>query len=178
MTSGDEAQAALVQALQDVERKVGELEKKLEESVKNEDTLRDSLAHQQEVHEALQRESAIAQAVLEETMKTLTFKTTSLEQMQADMNDKASETRELSDKLDSALADLEHSNRTKVCVCVCVYRQVCIGKSPSQRPCEFTCAVTAQSTWKHSFCNSSSSTSLRTGTSSSSELGRISRPSR
>jgi kinesin family protein 15 len=178
VTSGDEAQAALVQALQDVERKVGELEKKLEESVKNEDTLRDSLAHQQEVHEALQRESAIAQAVLEETMKTLTFRTTSLEQMQADMNDKASETRELSDKLDSALADLEHSNRTKVCVCVCVYRQVCIGKSPSQRPCEFTCAVTAQSTWKHSFCNSSSSTSLRTGTSSSSELGRISRPSR
>jgi hypothetical protein len=40
--------------------------------------------------------------------------------MQADMNDKASETRELSDKLDSALADLEHSNRTKVCVCMCL----------------------------------------------------------
>ena len=113
VTSGDEAQASLVQALQDAEKKVGELEKKLEDSVKNEGSLRDGLAHQQEVHEALQKESAIASAVLEETMINLKAKTSVLEQMQADMNDKASETKELSDKLDSALADLEHSNKTK-----------------------------------------------------------------
>jgi hypothetical protein len=50
--------------MQEAEGKVAELNKKLEESGKNEEELRDSLAHQQAVHEALQKETSIAQEVL------------------------------------------------------------------------------------------------------------------
>ena len=67
----------------------------------------------EQVHEALQKENAIGQEVLKETMHTLGSKSAALEQAQADLNDKTTEVKELSDKLDATLADLEHSNKAK-----------------------------------------------------------------
>jgi hypothetical protein len=43
------------------------------------------------VHEALQKETAIAQEVLRETLQSLENKSMFLEQLQAELNDKSSE---------------------------------------------------------------------------------------
>jgi hypothetical protein len=43
------------------------------------------------VHEALQKETAIAQEVLRETLQSLENKSLFLEQLQAELNDKSSE---------------------------------------------------------------------------------------
>jgi chromosome segregation ATPase len=111
VASGDGAKEGLVLALKEAEKAVAELERRLEESQKNEEELRDGLAHQQAVHEALQKEASIAQEVLKETMKTLEGKNTMLEQLHADFNDKTTEAKELSDRVDALLADLDHTNR-------------------------------------------------------------------
>jgi len=71
------------------------------------------LAHQQAVHEALQKETGIGQEVLKETMHTLEAKGAQLEHAHADLNDKTSEVKELSERLELSLADLDHSNTAK-----------------------------------------------------------------
>ena len=105
--------AAAAAALLAAKERAEELERQVAESAKTEDELREGLAHQQAVHEALSLEAGIGQEVLKETMKTLEAKTAAMDALQADLNDKTSEARELSEKLDALLADLDHCNKAK-----------------------------------------------------------------
>ena len=105
--------AAAAAALLAAKERVEELQRQVAESAKTEDELREGLAHQQAVHEALSLEAGIGQEVLKETMKTLEAKTAAMDALQADLNDKTSEARELSEKLDALLADLDHCNKAK-----------------------------------------------------------------
>ena len=110
---GGGAAAAAAAALLAAKERAEELERQVAESAKTEDELREGLAHQQAVHEALSLEAGIGQEVLKETMKTLEAKTAAMDALQADLNDKTSEARELSEKLDALLADLDHCNKAK-----------------------------------------------------------------